>query len=216
MSKEPIVYGASYSVYVRACRLALEEKCVPYRLVEVDIFDPAGPPPEHLQRHPFGRIPAFEHDGFSLYEAAAIERYIDEAFEGPRLQPSAARDRARMVQIISILDSYAYRPMVWDIYVERVSKAKDARPVDEQRIASALPKARQCLQALYMLMGPRMWLAAEELSLADLHAAPILAYFAASPEGCSMIAAYPTVRQWWTRVASRSSMQRTRPEGAPG
>ena len=32
----PILYGAPYSVYVRAVRLVLEEKGVPYRLVEVD------------------------------------------------------------------------------------------------------------------------------------------------------------------------------------
>ena len=35
---EPIVFGAAYSVYVRAVRLALVEKGVPYRLEEIDIF----------------------------------------------------------------------------------------------------------------------------------------------------------------------------------
>jgi glutathione S-transferase len=25
--------------------------------------------PEHLSRHPFGRVPVLQHDGFSLYEA---------------------------------------------------------------------------------------------------------------------------------------------------
>lgn len=40
---EPILFGAAYSVYVRAVRLALEEKQVPHRLVEIDIFAPGGP-----------------------------------------------------------------------------------------------------------------------------------------------------------------------------
>ena len=83
----PIVVGAPYSVYVRAVRLALEEKGVPYEIVPVDIFAAGGPPPEHRARHPFGKIPAFEHAGFRLYEAGAITRYVDEAFPGPRLQP---------------------------------------------------------------------------------------------------------------------------------
>ncbi len=65
---EPIVFGAPYSVYLRAVRLALEEKGVPYRLEEIDIFADGGPPKDYLARHPFGRIPAFEHDGFRLYE----------------------------------------------------------------------------------------------------------------------------------------------------
>jgi glutathione S-transferase len=70
----PIVFGAPYSVYVRAVRLALEEKGVDYELVPVDIFASEGQPAEHMVRHPFGKIPAFEHAGFRLYEAGAITR----------------------------------------------------------------------------------------------------------------------------------------------
>ena len=90
----PVLFGATYSVYVRAARLALEEKGVPYRLEEVDIFADGGPPPGYAQRHPFLRIPAFEHGGFRLYEAGAIMRYVDDAFDGPPLMPATPRARA--------------------------------------------------------------------------------------------------------------------------
>ena len=113
---DPILFGAAYSVYVRIARLALAEKGVAYRLVEIDIFAEGGPPAEYAARQPFGRIPAFEHDGFRLYESGAITRYVDEAFAGPPLQPQDPRGRARVNQILSILDSYAYRTLVWDIY----------------------------------------------------------------------------------------------------
>jgi glutathione S-transferase len=66
--------GAPYSVYVRSVRLTLEEKAVDYDLVPVDIFAAGGPPREQVARHPFGKIPAFEHDSFRLYEAGAIAR----------------------------------------------------------------------------------------------------------------------------------------------
>ena len=79
---EPIIFGAAYSVYVRAVRLALAEKGVAYRLEEVDIFAEGGPPPGYLERHPFARIPAFEHGGFRLHETNAISLYVEEAFEG--------------------------------------------------------------------------------------------------------------------------------------
>jgi glutathione S-transferase len=69
---QPIVFGAPYSVYVRIVRLVLEEKGVPYQLVPVDIFAADEPSPEYMARHPFGKIPAFEHAGFRLYEAGAI------------------------------------------------------------------------------------------------------------------------------------------------
>jgi glutathione S-transferase len=65
---DPVLYGLSRSVYTRIVRLALEEKGVRYTLAEVEIFGPGGVPAEHRARQPFGRIPAFDHDGFVLYE----------------------------------------------------------------------------------------------------------------------------------------------------
>lgn len=159
LADKPVVFGAPYSVYVRAVRMALEEKGVDYELVPVDMFAAGGPPAEHRERHPFGKIPAFEHAGFCLYEAGAITRYIDEAFAGPALQPADARSRARMNQIISILASYVYRTLVWDIYVERVARPASGVPGDEARIAAAMPKAADCLSALAALMGEAPWLA---------------------------------------------------------
>jgi len=205
MSAKPVLYGARYSVYVRAALLALQEKGVAFDLVEVDIFAPEGPPPGYLERHPFGRIPAFEHDGFALYETAAITRYVDEAFSGPALQPADACGRARMTQIIGILDSYAYRPMVWDVYVERVSKPREDRPSDEARIAAALPRARLCLDVLEGFLGDRPWLLGGAPSLADLHAAPILDYFRMAPEGRELLARHGRLAAWWDRIAARPS-----------
>ena len=76
MQYRPVVYGAAYSVYVQAVRLTLWAKRVPYDLIEVDVFGPTGPPKEYLLRHPFGRIPAFEHGALRMYETAPICRYV--------------------------------------------------------------------------------------------------------------------------------------------
>src|SRR5271166_1006725 len=208
-TEHPIVFGAPYSVYVRAVRLALEEKGVRYELVPVDIFSPSGAPPEHMARHPFGKIPAFAHAGFRLYEAGAITRYVDDAFPGPRLQPEDPRGRARMNQIISLLDSYAYRTLVWDIYVERVARRARGAAIDEQRIAAAVPKAEVCLSALSELMGESAWLAGPSVSLADLHAAPMFALFRLAPEGAGLFGRWDTLRGWWDRVSARPSFLRT-------
>lgn len=207
----PTLYGAPYSVYVRIVRLTLEEKGVAYNLVPVDIFAPGGPATEYLLRHPFGRIPAFEHDGFKLFETGAITRYVDEAFPGPMFQPTEPRQRARVNQAIGILDSYAYRTLVWDIYVERVDAPKEGRAPDEALIAAALPKATTCLQALSDILGNGPWLTGAALTLADLHAAPIFAYFLQAPEGRQLIARYPGLDAWWARMEKRPSMANTHP-----
>jgi len=199
------VYGASYSVYVRIVRIALHEKGVSYNLVPVDVFADEGVPPEHLARHPFGRIPAFEHDGFALYETGAITRYVDEAFSGPPLQPSALRNRARMNQIVAMLDNYAYLPMVWDVYVQRM-EASGAGAVDEARIAGGLEKARLFLGALSNLLGAENWLSGPEPSLADFHAAPMFGLFAQAPEGAALICEFPSIQAWWERTRARPSV----------
>jgi len=206
----PVLYGARYSVYTRIPRLALEEKGVSYRLEEVDIFAPSGPPAVYAERQPFGRIPAFEHDGFRLYESGAISRYVDEAFSGPALQPPDAKGRARVNQIISICDSYAYRTLVWDIFVERVSVPTQGKPSDEARIAAALPRAATCLRVLDTCLAGQPWLAGPSLSLADLHAQPMLALFRLAPEGAELLAKHTALSCWWEAMAGRPSVQATR------
>jgi glutathione S-transferase len=205
---DPVVFGARYSTYTRSLLLTLAEKGVAYRLEEVDIF--LGATPDYLARQPFGRIPALEHDGFRLYETGAMLRYVDEAFPGPALQPAAVRERARMNQMLGILDSYAYRTLVWDIYVERSEGRAGKRPADEAKIAAAAVKAETCLAALARLMGAGPYLLGADLTLADLHAVPILAYFRLTPEGTRLTHAASPIGRWWAGMAARESVRATR------
>lgn len=208
---DPTLFGAAYSVYVRIARLALHEKAVAYRLVEVDVFSEGGLSADYLERQPFGRIPAFEHDGFRLYETAAIARYVDEAFAGPPLMPPDPKGRARVNQIVSLLDSYGYRPMVWDLYVERVVAPRQGRTSDEAKIAAALRRIESCLKALDELAvssGP--YLSGTAPTLADLHAAPMIAYLALAPEGKTILERAPRLARWWPIMRARPSMAATR------
>lgn len=204
------LYGLERSVYTRMARLALEEKGLAHVLHEVEIFGPAGVPPEHLARHPFGRIPVLEHGGFWLYETAAITRYIDESSPGPALQPAEPRVRARMNQVMGLIDAYAYRPMVWGIFVERVRLPLSGAVPDEARIAQAQADARTCLSALDGIAGYQPFLVAPRLTLADLHAYPVLACLDLAPEGRQLLGEFPRLQGWLAMMADRPSVQRTK------
>ncbi|AZO23468.1 glutathione S-transferase family protein [Mesorhizobium sp. M1E.F.Ca.ET.045.02.1.1] len=206
---KPILYGADYSVYVRIARMTLEEKGVDYELAPVDIFAADGIPAWYLEHHPFGRIPAFEHDGFRLFETSAIARYVDEAFDGPPLQPADPRGRARVDQIIGMLDAYGYRAMVWDVAVERLEKI----PADESLIAGGLGQAETVLKVLTSLKAKGPWLLGDQLTLADLHAAPIIAYFVKVAEGRDLLARFADIEEWYMRVAARPSFVKTEKAG---
>jgi glutathione S-transferase len=205
----PVLYGAGYSVYTRIARLAFEEKDVPYRLVETDVFASGGPPRDHLGRHPFGRIPALHHGGFVLYEAAAIARYADDVFPGPPLQPDSAPSRARMTQIVSLLDSYSYRAMVWDVYVERVLAAEEGRAPDEARIGAGVARSALVLGELEKMIGAGGFLVGDGITLADLHAAPMIAYFRLAPEGADLLSRHARLAAWWERMNRRPAVRRT-------
>lgn len=210
----PILHGASYSVYVRIARLAFEEKGVAYELAPVDVFRAGGPPADYLRLQPFGRIPALRHGDFTLYETDAIVRYVDEAFEGPPLSPRAPRDRARMTQVMRILDSYGYPSLVWGVYVREAGAPEDRDP---ERLTAALAPSERCLSVLEELLGGAFFVG-EAPSLADLHAAPMLTYLALAPSGRRLLAAQPKLRAWLARMAQRPSLAATRfpAEGGSG
>jgi len=207
----PIVFGKAESVYVRAVRLTLLEKGVPHDIVDVDVFAPSGITPDYLQRHPFRRIPAFAHGDFALYESGAIARYVDEAFAGPTLQPCEPRERARMNQVLSILDSYCYRTMVWDIFVEHVRAPVWGRSPDRYRIETAWPKAETCLMALQDIRGAGPYLSGPTLSLSDIFAAPMFDYFLQVPESRQRLSHYRGLTEWWDMIAQRPSMEASQP-----
>jgi glutathione S-transferase len=204
------LFGLQRSVYTRIARLALAEKQVPHRLCEVEIFGPGGVPPEHFARHPFGRIPALDHDGFMLYETSAITRYVDEAFDGPALQPREPRLRARMSQIIGVLDAYAYRPLVWGVFVQRVRLPLQGQATDDDEVQRSLAAAEPVLGELERWAGRGQYLCGAALTLADLHAYPMLRCFSLAPEGDAALRRHPTLAAWFTRMPSLPSVTATR------
>jgi glutathione S-transferase len=207
----PMLYGAAYNVYVRAVRLALAEKGVAYQLMEIDLSTEQGAPANYLHSQSFMRIPAFEHDGFRLYEASAITRYIDEAFDGPALMPLDVYARARANQVISIVENYCYGPMVWTIFIERCRSAFQGRIADEDKIAAAVPQVGYALDALEDMADDRgPHLLGRQLTLADLHLAAMLAYGTLAPEGAELVNERPRLARWWIDTRRRPSMQDTR------
>jgi len=206
---KPLVYGLRESVYTRIVLLTLEEKEVAYDFKDVDLFGDEGIPEEYLKLHPFGRIPTLTYGHLNLYETGAITRYVDEAFSGYPLQSESPRSRARMNQAISMLDSYAYRPMIWDVFVERLVVPEEGGTPNEETIKNALPVAEICVQELESWLSIRPFLAGQRLSLADLHATPMLLYFAQTPEGTEMLGSAPGLQEWLERMTARPSVKST-------
>ena len=192
--------------------MTLVEKGVPYTLEEVDILSGAHQKDDFLKKCPFAKVPAFEHDGFLLYETAPTLRYIDETFGGPSLQPDDTRARARMGQIMGIVDSYAYPAMIGTIVIQRVVNPLVGASTDEAVIAEAVPLANTSIAVLDSLIADQEFAAGAALSLADLHLVPVVDYFAKTPEGETALAQAPNLSRWWAAIKERPSVVDTTPQ----
>ena len=205
------LYGYRYSVYSWIAKLALYEKGVDYEWIEVDPFAP-DVAPDYLRIHPFKRVPALSHDGFVLYETRAITQYIDEGFRGPALQPTDPRQRARCNQIISIVDSYAYWPLVRQVYAHRVFRKLLGQAYDDAEVEKGLMAAPHVLGALEAIAEGTVFLCGSEVSLADIHLAPMIGYFVRATEGALVLGRYAKLLAWWSAMSSRAAYRGTEPD----
>ena len=204
------LYGYQYSVYSWIARLALEEKGVSHHWIEINPFAP-DVPESYLALHPFKRVPALIHDNFQIYETGAITRYVDEAFPGPSLQPTDPRHRARCSQFLSIIDSYVYWPLVRQVFSHRVFRPRLGRSSDATELQKGLDAAPVVLAALERLVADTEYLCGVDLSLADIHLAPMIGYFAMAEEGEVLLKRHRKLSHWWATISARTAYRATMP-----
>lgn len=203
------LYGPHWSAYTRTARLVLSEKALDYELVEVD-FSSGQMPQNHLGRHPFSKVPVLDHFGFVLYETSAICRYIDEAFSDTPLQPESPQEIGRMAQIIALLDAYLSNEIRMGYVTEAIIKPKigvssdlDKMKVAQQAITKGLAALADCCS------GENEYSVGNKLSLADLHAAPLIDFLDTTADGKALINEQPILREWWSTMSERSSIKAT-------
>jgi glutathione S-transferase len=206
----PIVHGTDFSTYVRSVRMAYEEKGAPYELKDVSVVRGEHKQAGHLVRNPFGTVPAFEHDGLELYETTPILRYIDQVCPGVALTPDNPQQRARMNQIMSIIDYHGYASMIGGIAVQRLFTALLPNGTDEAVIRAAIPKAELCLKEIDRIKGSHTFLAGGQISLADLYLVPIVFYLKLTPEK-ELMAPRKGLEAWWLMMSERPSVKKTAP-----
>jgi glutathione S-transferase len=208
------IHGPTISTYVRSVRMAFLEKGAEYTLSEVNIVAGENKQSAHLGRHPFGKVPALCHDGFTLYETDPILRYLDRVLPGPALTPADAKLAARMDMIIAIVDAYAYPSMITAVVMNRLVAPMLGGTADEAVIAGAMPQATLALAEIARLHkdGGGAFLAGDAVSMADLMLAPVLSYFSQTPEGGGALATHAGLGAWWSSFARRPHMQATQPK----
>jgi glutathione S-transferase len=203
------LWGFNGSTYVRTVRMLLAEKGVTdYQQVPVNVLQGEPKRPEHLARHPFGKVPVLDHQGLRILETSAIARYLNDVLPGPSLVPATAKDRARMDMIVGLVDSYGYGALIggvaaYHLFPDFVGGKNDAAR------ARGIEQGRKVLEFALQTKATSPFIAGN-LSLADLYLAPILGYVALTPDFAA-VATIPGFDEWWTKIQALPSYQATNP-----
>ncbi len=202
---KPVLFGTYRSSYARTAILTLEEKGVDYelRVVAPHSEDLAG-------RHPFGKVPAFEHGDVRLCETLAIASYVNEAFDGPALAPTTPAGRAEMLKWIGLLTDAVYGDVVkgWALHYV-IPRGPGGKP-DAAAAEQGLPKVRRALEVLDRGLEGRRYLAGDALSLADLFLVPVVDFVPKLPGGAEAMAGLGRLQKLLGELVARPSYAKSK------
>lgn len=199
------IYGHPWSMNTRKTLMTLAEKGLEAELVLVMIPKGEQKLPDHVARHPWGKVPVLDDDGFVVYETRAINAYLDRKKAQASLVPQDARGAARMEQWTNIADSY-FIPHAHPLVVETLFRRYLGGDPNPQTIASGRTGIELALDVADEWLADEEYLAGATFSLADIHWMPYLEYLTKIGEG-DPIARRKNVDAWWNRIASRKSWQ---------
>lgn len=148
-------------------RWALEEAGLPYRSRLLAQGDQDKP--EYRAIQPFGQVPIFEEDGFTLFETGAIVLHIGERSE--TLLPNEPQARARATQwLIAALNSI--EPFVMD--VARIDFFFKDQEWAKLRRPGAVEFAHRRLGGLSKALGDKLYLDGDRFTAGDLMMCTVL------------------------------------------
>ncbi|MEM8663653.1 MAG: glutathione S-transferase family protein [Pseudomonadota bacterium] len=206
---ELVLYGAPQSNFVWACRLALTQKGVAYRL------EPARPhTPDVDAIHPLGRIPVMRHGDVALCESRAIVLYVDRAFDGPALQAADPATAAREEAVISLLNTGFDQVMLRQYVFAYVFPGTADGSPDLAKANAALPQLGPQLEALDKAVGEGVLLG-DTFRLVDAWAIPTLYYVSRMPDWDRLTQHTPTLRTALEKALNWPVVEATTPPPVP-
>ena len=184
---------------------AAEELTVNYKIMPVDLLKGATKSPEHLQRHPFGKIPVIEHDGQFIFESNAIIRHMGSLSENA-LYPSEPFSRAR---VETWLEYFAHQAGRWctSIWFQKcigpkfLNQATDEALVQEltERLMTDMPIINAQLERNEFIAGP-------SFTLADVVAHTLMN---GAREASVPLDQYENFQRWFKSIDQRPALART-------
>lgn len=197
------IYGLHTPMFVKVV-LAAEETGTPYEVVEVDLLAGQQKLPEHLARHPFGKVPVIEHEGKFIFESNAILRYMAATSHSP-LYPEATYPRALVDQWIDYFSLQAGRWCMAIWFNRFVSPKFLKQPGDAKAIADNEQMLLEAMPIIDKHLKDNHWLAGTAISLADTNAFALMNGYQDAEINMND---FPNFMRWFREYEQRPAVQR--------
>lgn len=160
------IYGTPLSPFVRKVLLTLEYKGL---ACENEPTYPGDNDPAFRAMSPLGKIPALDHDGFTVSDSSVICRYLDRIAPDKPIYPEDPQQEAAACWLEEYADSRLTEACA-AVFQERLLKPKLLKqPTDEARLADALDRTLpECLSYLEGVVPESGYLVGDALSIADI------------------------------------------------
>jgi len=202
------LHGFAFSNYHNIVKVVLLEKGVEFE--EVATYPPADD--AYRSKNPTGKYPCLEIGGGRfLGESKVILNYLEDAYPDVPLLPANPLERARVRELMEVIDLYLELP-ARRLYPEVFSSGGK---VSDEVKSTVRPLLAQGLQALEELARFDPYIAGPELSLADFSAAFHFVPVSIATKaiyGEDVLGALPAVKRHRDLMNSRPAVRRVRAE----
>ena len=202
------LHGFPFSNYHNVVKVVLLEKGLEFE--EVVTYPPAAE--AYRAKNPTGKYPCLEiEDGTFLGESKVILNYLEDAYPDVPLLPANPLERARVRELMEVIDLYLELP-ARRLYPEVFSSVGK---VSDEVKSAVRPLLAQGVAGLKELARFDPYIAGPELSLADFSAAfhfvPV-SIASKAIYGENVLAALPAVKRHRELMDRRELVQRVRAE----
>ena len=181
--------------------ITAEELGIDYQFHLLDALKGEHKTPEHLKRHPLGKVPAIEINGEHFFESNAICRLLAELNDN-RMYGVTAVERAKVNQWIDFMGYHVGRWLSVFFFEEIIKPAISEDPKDDNAIGEAQGFLDEQLPALEQAIANTGYIGGGGLSIADTIA---FAYFQTTDFTSVSLEKYPAIARWYATIKARPS-----------
>ena len=160
------IYGADLSAPANKVRMTANALGLEYQYIRISIKDGENRTEEYLKKHPAGKVPVIDDDGFVLFESDAIIKYLAVKHESP-LYPINLRERALVDQWMDFIAIHVGGAMGRVVF-NRVFATFAGVPVDERSIKDVMKFLNRFLPIIDRHLSKGLFLAGDQFTLADI------------------------------------------------